>query len=545
MSHREYVITLKDHKDLDKFYEDMETKGGPTHIPNRAIPCHCRRPVSRNTHYMLDESEATRIKNDPRVESLELSFEELGIQIRPLWTQTSSLWNKSNTVSSSHRNWGLIRCVDGTQSSMLVPPWGSNGTTNLTGTITTTSSGKNVDVVIVDGNFDPKHPEFSLNADGTGASRALQFNWFSLNPVVTGAPIATYNYGPYVEPTNSNKTTDNDHGAHVAGIACGNTNGWARDANIYNINPYSTANSVTSDFLDYIKVWHQTKPINTKTGKRNPTITNHSYGASYVLPIGDLLLINFRGVQHTTPFTPTQLASYGIFTSNGYAYMPARSGAVEADLLDLINLGVIVVGAAGNEYTKISEPGDIDYNNYFITQAGGAYYNRGSISAAGNVICVGSISTLINESKANYSDPGPRVDLYAPGDLIMSSVNSNTGVNVGDSRDNIYRLTKKSGTSMASPQVAGAVACLAEQWPRMSQSDALEYITTVAKNDQIYDTGSTSLNDYLSLQGGPNKFLYYRKERVLTGQVTPAGTLGNRQSTGMVYPRSKIYRYGR
>ena len=544
MSHREYVITLKDHTDLDTFYEDMETKGGPKNIPKRAIPCHCRRPVSRNTHYMLDESEADRIKTDPRVLAVELSFSEIGAQILPTWTQTSSLWNKSNTVSSSHKNWGLIRCINGTPSSEIIPQWGSNGTTNISGTIQTTSSGKNVDVVIVDGSFEPKHPEFAQNVDGTGPARAIQYNWFALNSLVNGSQNSTYDYAPYVTQDDS-LTANNDHGAHVAGIACGNTVGWARDATIYSINPYSTAASPTNDFLDYIKVWHTNKPINPLTGKRNPTITNHSYGVYIVIPITQLLLVSFRGVQYSAPFTESQLESYGINVTNNNAYIPYRSAAIENDLLDLINLGVIVVGAAGNEYTKISETGDIDYNNFLITQsAGGLYYQRGSISAAGNIICVGSISTLINESKSEFSNPGPRVDVYAPGNLIMSSVNSNTGVNVGDSRNTVYRLTKKSGTSMASPQVAGILACLAEQWPRLSQADAQEYITTVAKDDQIYDTETNLLTDYLSLQGGPNKFLYYRKERVLTGQVTPAGTLGNRTSTGMVYPRSKIYRYG-
>ena len=46
--------------------------------------------------------------------------------------------------------------MDGVQTSN----WGSNGTTTLSGIVTTTSSGKNVDVVIVDGILDITHPEF-------------------------------------------------------------------------------------------------------------------------------------------------------------------------------------------------------------------------------------------------------------------------------------------------------------------------------------------------------------------------------------------------
>lgn len=554
---REYVVTLKSHTDLDKFYDDMESRGGSGFVPNRQVDVKHRRPLSRNTHYLMFESEAERLKNDPRVISVELSIQEQGLKIVPLWEQTSSFWNKSNAVSSSHKNWGLYRSIAGYQ----IPNWGDNGTTNVSGTITTTSSGKNVDVVIVDGHINPGHPEFAVNVDGTGGSRVNQFNWFSLNSVLglTAFYPNTYVYTPYVDASYpdysgngiSDRTDDNDHGAHVASSACGNTCGWARDANIYNISPYSTnPNSISAEFiLDYVNAFHNLKPINPVTGRKNPTVTNHSYGVAAGVTYTSIVSVNFRGTEYTGPFTESQLRNYGIYINDSIAYFPVRYAPFEADMEDLMDNGIILVGAAGNEYTKIenySTSASSDYQNYLRLSTGTVYYyHRGSITSTPGAICVGNVSSAVNEGKRTSSDCGPRIDVYAPGSLIMGAVNSSVGVTVGDQRNTAYRLTKKSGTSMASPQVAGVLACLAEQWPRMSQSDAKKFIIDSAKDDQMYDSQSTSLSDYTSLQGSDNKYLYYKKVRTEEGQISPGERHGNRYDQGMVFPRSKIYRYGR
>jgi hypothetical protein len=229
---REYIITLHNYEDLDSFYQDMETVGGDLYIPNRVVEVSNRRPVSRNTHYLLTELEAEQIRNDSRVMNVELSLEELNLKITPHWDQTSSFWNKSTTLNQNHKNWGLLRCIEGLQR----PNWGSNGTPTVTGSIKTTSSGRNVDIVIVDGLIDPTHPEFAVNSDGSGGSRVIQYNWLQLNPQVTGLSAGTYVYTPYVDLGDLNLTGDNDHGCHVAGTVAGNTQGWARDANIFNIN---------------------------------------------------------------------------------------------------------------------------------------------------------------------------------------------------------------------------------------------------------------------------------------------------------------------
>jgi hypothetical protein len=97
---------------------------------------------------------------------------------------------------------------------------------------------------------------------------------------------------------------------------------------------------------------------------------------------------------------------------------------------------------------------------------------------------------------------------------------------------------------MASPQVAGAIACVAETWPTMKQPQAVTYIQTHAKTNQI-TAGTGGVTDYTDLQGSANRYLYFYKERQIFGEVGPKVNLGNRPTSGLAWPRPKIYRYGR
>jgi subtilisin family serine protease len=222
-----------------------------------------------------------------------------------------------------------------------------------------------------------------------------------------------------------------------------------------------------------------------------------------------------------------------------------RSSAFDADIVDAIDDGIIIVSASGNSATKIdnfSSNLSADYNNYIVSDGFLYYYNRGPLFATPGSIQVGAIAATVSEEKATYSNCGPRIDLYAPGSLIMTTINS--GGFVSDARDPIDRWTKVNGTSFSSPQVAGALACLAEQWPTMTQAQALRYITENATVDQIADTEGGP-GDNLSLQGSENRYLYYVKERQEQGQITPRSNQGFRPTSGLAWPRPRIYRYGR
>lgn len=536
---KEYVVTLKSHEDLEEFYNDMETPGGNLFIPDRCIDVSLRRPISRNTNYILTEDEASLIKNDPRVVNVVLKDYIDSLIIKPTYKQNSTGWNKSSTSSSTNINWGLLRSVEGNQRSN----WGSNGTTSVTGEITVTSSGKNVDVVIVDGHLDPNHPEFAKNSDGTGGSRVIQYNWYQHTNEVTGGANGTYSY-----PSGSSLLNGNDnHGMHVAGTVAGNTQGWARDSNIYNISPYSNnPNTLASQYMfDYIRAFHRNKQINPLTGVKNPTICNNSWGSYYEIARSAITNVNWRGINYTNNFTDSNFNTWGMvdYTST-YLYVQAWTDSLIVDVIDAMNDGIILVGAAGNDSMLIDSPGGIDYNNTVTWSGYTGYYHRGSWnSSGGESICVGAISALVNESKATFSNCGPRIDVYSPGVNIISSLHSSgaTTTLVNDPRNSSYKLGKYQGTSMASPQVCGVLSCLLEQYPRMNQNDIKIYLQKNSKKNQLYDSNG-GYTDSTSLQGSLNLYLYYNKERLNDGITQPRNTHNSRKSTGQVYPRVNTLR---
>tara|TARA_Y100000004_G_scaffold112671_1_gene126486 strand:+ start:4356 stop:6032 length:1677 start_codon:yes stop_codon:yes gene_type:complete len=553
---KEYIVTCRSYEDLEDLYDDMETPGGSLYIPDRAVDLVHRRAISRNTHYMLTEEEAAEIRNDERVIACERLAKDRGIVPTPFWEQTNDFNKTTGTFAGDDKNWGLYRVTEGD----TVSNWGRDGTVEITNRyIAHTASGKNVDVVIVDSHINPDHPEFAVNPDGSGGSRVNQFNWFQYNSALGYGSNGTYTY------STSGASPNVNHGTHVAGTCVGNTQGWARDANIYNMAFSDTLSGVTDwdeKLWDYLRHFHNNKAINPATGRRNPTITNHSWGYQYTFTVNlsDVTSVTYRGT--TTSLSGTDAEKKTILEDNGVPVpnstyisgVPARDVAVDADIQDAINDGVIVISAAGNSYWNCDVSGGDDYDNYFsYSTSSTRYHSRGSTpSAADNVICVGNIGSKVTEYKRASSNWGARVDIWAPGTDIISAVwdssspPSSYNPIIADSRNSSYHLASISGTSMASPQVCGVIACLAEQEPYLTQAEALQHLKETFIPDDIGDPGGSPNESPYEAFGSTsiNRYLFAKKKRPTTGTLSPAVLHKNRNpdSAGIKYPRTRSNR---
>lgn len=503
---KEYVVSLNKDVDYDAFWQEIENLSEKDNfVPERRVGIVNNRDGSlRSCHYALTDEEANILRHDPRVYSVEIPPDQRDdIQIVKFASQTAN-FNKPSTSSGSNTNWGLKRCID---------------KNNIYGTGTAAPSsnydymldGTGVDIVIQDSGIEHAHPEFR---DVNGNSRVQLINWYTESGI-TGTQSANH-YRDY-----------DGHGTHVAGIAAGRTYGWAKNARIYALKvsglegsgDSGTGISIT-DCFDVIKLWHRNKPLDPKTGLKRPTIVNMSWGYSTSYANSDVDTIWYRGAFYNLP-TANDRWSAGLLplTSNGgVTYISnIRIGSVDADVEELIDEGVHVCIAAGNNYHKIDIPGGVDYDNYYIrnSTSTAVYYHRGSSPRSLKAINVGNINSSVHDAstdkKADTSETGPGVDIYAPGTNIISACsNTNTKSGVTYHLDSGFKQVNLGGTSMASPQVCGLAALLLQMNPTVSPYNLKNWLIRSCVNNIIYDTG---LDDdwgssFTSLKGGNNRMLY-------------------------------------
>lgn len=578
---REYYVTVIDYECQQGLIDDLETIGGGDNIPHRAVEKREAFPNSRTTTFMLSQEEADFLMNDDRVLDIEpiskfddavfeLDFEQEGNFRKNYW----STWN------SNDYSWGLLRCTTRDTSADLNWHYGDPGytaygsatiiddpTTGSSGqstTVRTGLEGKNVDIVILDEAFTGGSPEFAVNSDGTGGTRFVEYNWFQHNPEVTGDAAGTYVYG---------YTATSDHGHCSASVAAGNTCGFARKANIYNLNVFTNTNSSVSivpgtgtvnrfvNAFGYIKEFHNNKPINSETGRRNPTIVNMSIGIGSLYSISAFESIEFDGVSYSLPLNKQQLqnAGLGMRTDTVTSRVGLQSTTLGSAVEDMIDEGVIFVCSAGNEDMALYAPGSDRYDNTRLVQNFGGnlyyyYYLRvGSTHHAnGKGIVVGALSMTRNDRKSRYSCKGPRVDVYAPaeGHKASTYTGASGGSVVVDSRNSTYSFKPFGGTSCASPVTAGVIACLLQEYPDWTYQDAKGWLSAYANKGHItaeisgYSGSGSPVSDWDETNYGiwdsPNNILYFHQNRPPTGNSFPRKTHSLRPSSGLAYPRRKI-----
>jgi len=294
------------------------------------------------------------------------------------------------------------------------PSDSSNAVTPRTMThVTTTTHSWGIDRIdqsspVLDG-------EFSTANRGDNAIVFVVDTGIASNNEFAGRLIAGYN-----AVDDANGTVDcQGHGTHVASTAVGTSYGVATDALVIPVRVLDCLGSgLISEILaglNYVAAY----PLN---GKR--AVVNMSLG-------GD------------------------------------TSAILDAAVARLVELGIVVVVAAGNDSSPACEV---------------------SPGREPTAITVGA--TDDTDTRTFFSNYGSCVDIFAPGFDIE-----------GASLDPAFENVTKSGTSMASPHVAGAAAIVLTTFPSASPAQVIDVLTRDATVGVVNDAGTGSPDRLLMVAG--------------------------------------------
>jgi aqualysin 1 len=165
------------------------------------------------------------------------------------------------------------------------------------------------------------------------------------------------------------------------------------------------------------------------------------------------------------------------------------SSALDTAVQNSINAGVTYAVAAGNDY--------------------GADACNGSPSRVAAALTVGSSTST--DARSSFSNIGTCLDIFAPGSSILSSWSTS------DTATNTI-----SGTSMASPHVAGVAALYLQNNSTASPATVANAIITTATTNHLTGIGA----------GSPNRLLYSPLTNGGGGGGAPAACAGGTLYTG-------------
>jgi len=341
-------------------------------------------------------------------------------------------------------------------------------------------------------NHHKNHPDYFM--PGTSTTRCVPMNW--------------KNYNSNIESTDNIDQSSQmltNHGAGVLSCAGGQFGGLAKKASLRQFS--MTSRDSMFDAIDTIKSWHSSKPTNSVTGKKNPTIVvgewQYLQSNATAIKIKDIASFTVRGTTTNRPgsdrnpelngwklsdfveknmlpklipakysTTPNDPYEWAITFDSSGSYFALRN-AIEGMISD----GIHWICATGNDCGVFSKYDSSDYDNKITTTSTYdqhfllSYYNpvqytngpqdffiHRSFGPAGapNAIDVGARQRS-EETPATdgYSSRGPVVDIFGLGRGTWSSYPVSTYAD-----GNKYGIF--SGTSAATPTVVGVAACILE-----------------------------------------------------------------------------------
>ena len=316
------------------------------------------------------------------------------------------------------------------------------------------NTGTGVNIYVLDSGVNASHPEFgsrvvdgwsyrSSNTALTSYRQALAANQANPNqgiPVCVDNPNSpgypnhaqdptAFDNPANVVPSDTGKFDNDGHGTHVAGIAAGDGVGVAKEATVIPVRALDSCGNGTTTMIREGLAW---------------ILADHDAGEKAVLNL-----------------------------SVGFAVQITN---VDNDIIALMNEGVLVVAAAGNNGQSSCGTTPADTSG---------------------VVTVGAIenATGAQDREVGFSNFGGCVDLFGPGKTIPSAYPF-----LGGSTNTYANLD---GTSMAAPFVAGALARY------------LQLLSTAPTN---FTNGMTAAMNWLNSNATQNAVTYYDTGRA---QQTP------------------------
>ena len=503
---KKYVVISKHGINIHSVYSELCASEGSGAIPNRPAECwNNYQNMTNMTGFMLTEEEAETLRKDERIYDV-VDWEESTKVVDTEMGLLTGNFRRLISGTAAGINWGLHR------SSELTNSWTSGEIQKGNENYHYALDGTGVDVVIFDSGIEANHPEWQ---DKNGNSRLKQIDWIAENGTYTQAHLKS---GGLVstQPANFYEDTSG-HGTFCAGISCGKTHGWAKNADIYAMRcvggTVTNNGYLLTDGLQLVLEWHKNKTTN------RPTVVNMSFGYGvgldstddvaatdtgtvYNETTGNMDAWTFGDAGYTTQWEVQEKMGYPSFGGRAYGTI----SFVDSIIDQMLAAGIHISIASGNSYNTIyREPssGNSHWHNSITLNAnnfGETYHpNRaGSPKSTVNTnwseIVIGAFDSDIDalsnqEYITSFSARGGGVDLIAPGEDIVSAVsNTNAGYNESASPDDSnFKIGQGSGTSFAAPQVAGLMAMYLQLEPDLTPAELKEKLIRNSETGSFTD----------------------------------------------------------
>lgn len=622
MTLKNYTLKVKSPEYWEEIHNTLCGISSCRYIPNREVVCHDPKEHSptRGT-FILDESEVENLKNHPYIDWIELdpiSYPELypkpepatkrfkrNVKVyRALDGAVAPVSTGATSGEINRTGWNLVRTGIRSNREFWVTESGENISPKFSD-VSYSLTGKNVDVIIHDSGVFQYHPEF---LDSNGQSRVLDVvldgpyyidpNYFDnvipsvkylkedgrVGIATTSArdwwqdgtkrsaqflsigtvtiPVGyTANAAMGTRRDGSGASITSGHGTACASLVAGKTHGLAFEANIWNMPGIS--DNVSMDIepnYDLMKLFHLYKPINPKTGRKNPTLINGSWGyRGGFSSTATNIQYRFKGVQNafaTATVSTTDLPTAwknGILSADIYRNYgsSSRSASTDTAANEMMDVGVIYVAAAGNSNQRLgvgsADPHRLDFvqdlafsstdwrpefnsTSFAIPVGHRDFLNPQGIGWNSSdpefhpVICVGAMDdyvdpTTYQERKAYYSNNGPGIDVWAPADETLGAgTNSAAGyTDYQRADDTRFYDCYFNGTSAASPVCASVIALYLEANPTATSKEVKNWLRNYGSiqltSDQYYDqytndTTTTYWSGQYNMRGAEKRILY-------------------------------------